>query len=173
MLLDVKLFWVSTDYVVHSPGLDKAFDAFWVHKYCCNNDSQGKLSCEDAINLPEKTYNRKKMSPLKTNGHITPLSLKTPSNSSVVFQRPGCHWEPGAGDFPWLLWEWALATFIGSKREIEPKFFLAVNFPPTNSRYQATWNVSDSPAKSIKRRYHHISGLWSTEYDRPGKCSSE
>ena len=60
MLLDVKLFWVYTDYVAHSPGLNKAFDAFWVHKYCCNNDSQSKLSREDAINLPEKTYNRKK-----------------------------------------------------------------------------------------------------------------
>ena len=31
----------------------------------------------------------------------------------TVFALQGCHLEPGARDFPWLLREWPPATFIG------------------------------------------------------------
>lgn len=99
MLLDVKLFSVYTDNVVHSPGLDKAFDAFWVHKYCCNNNSQCKLSREDAINLPEKTYNRKKKIMVKNKLSHYCSELQKSTQFFCCLPKTGLSLRAGVWDF--------------------------------------------------------------------------
>ena len=48
---------------------------------------------------------------------------------SKDFPRQGCHYEPGAGDFPKLPWEWAPATFIGNNTKENQKNFLTVHYP--------------------------------------------
>lgn len=38
--------------LIRLPGLDKALDAFSVHKYSCHDDGKRKLSSENTIHLP-------------------------------------------------------------------------------------------------------------------------
>ena len=59
------------------------------------------------------------------------------------------HWNKavtkgrGKGDFPWLLWAWALPTLIRKKWKMEPKELPCWTFPVLQIVYTclATWNL--------------------------------
>ena len=124
-----QLFWVSTDYVVHSPGLDKAFDAFWVHKYCCNNNSQCKLSREDAINLPEKTYTRKKKIMVKNKLWHYCSELQKSTQFFCCLPKTGLSLRAGGWGFSLATMRMSPGYFYRNQKEYRAKVLPSCTIP--------------------------------------------